>query len=252
MRFRHSDEVRSDHPELVAGALYFTGVGPTADVSSRVEEYTARAAARLAGTSEGRFPEVVAWRRAFARMGLKPTQYRCASESLLRRLRRDGTLPRIHPVVDLCNAISVAYAVPIAALDADRISGPLLEVRHAHGDEHYTTFNGDTEHPAPGEVTYADSAGRAHARRWTNRQSGHSAVGERTSRILVVAEAMHEGGTGTVHEVVKTVAEELAGCWGNVPATAVLTASAPEFTFGDHGDRSSAGAEGASWPRVAP
>lgn len=90
-------------------------------------------------------------------MGLKPTQYRCASESLLRRLRKEGELPRIHPVVDLCNALSVAYGVPVAALDVDRISGPLLEVRHALGDEHYTTFGGDTEHPAPGEVTFVDS-----------------------------------------------------------------------------------------------
>lgn len=233
MRFRHADAIWSDYPELVAGALHATGIGLAADVGPRIAEYTARAETRLAGTSEGRFPEVLAWRRAFARMGLKPTQYRCASESLLRRLRKEGTLPRIHPVVDLCNAISVAYAVPVAVLDADRIAGPLLEVRYAHGDEDYTTFGGGTEHPAPGEVTYADSAGRAHARRWTNRQSGHSAVSEHTSRILVVAEAMHDGGAETVSEAMKTIAEELAAHWQATPATAVLTPSAPEFVLGD-------------------
>lgn len=48
-------------------------------------------------------------------MGLEPTRCRCASEALLRRLRKDGSLPRIHPLVDLCNAISVAFAVPVAA-----------------------------------------------------------------------------------------------------------------------------------------
>jgi DNA/RNA-binding domain of Phe-tRNA-synthetase-like protein len=37
-------------------------------------------------------------------MGLKPTQYRCAPEALLRRLRKEGTLPPLHPLVDLCNA----------------------------------------------------------------------------------------------------------------------------------------------------
>ncbi|WKX68675.1 B3/4 domain-containing protein [Streptomyces sp. XD-27] len=232
MRFRHADAIWSDYPELVAGALRAAGVDSAADVGPRVAEYTARAAARLAGATESAFPEVLAWRRAFARMGLKPTQYRCASESLLRRLRKEGALPRIHPVVDLCNAISVAYGVPVAVLDADRIAGPLLEVRYARGDEHYTTFGGGTEHPAPGEVTFADSAGRAHARRWTNRQSGHSAVGERTSRILVVAEAMHDGGGEVVPELLKTVAEELAAHWPADPAAAVLTPSAPEFAFG--------------------
>ncbi|MEU0250095.1 phenylalanine--tRNA ligase beta subunit-related protein [Streptomyces sp. NPDC006235] len=235
MRFRHADAIWSDHPGLAAGALWATGVDATADAGARVAPYTARAVARLAGSPESEFPEVLAWRRAFSRMGLKPTQYRCASESLLRRLRKEGELPRIHPVVDLCNAISVAYAVPVAVLDADRIAGPLLEVRHARGDEQYTTFGGGTEHPRPGEVIFADCAGRAHARRWTNRQSGHSAVGEGTSRILVVAEAMHDGGADVVPELLKTVAEELAAHWPVDPAVAVLTPSAPEFVFGDQG-----------------
>ncbi len=59
------------------------------------------AAERLAGRTESELEEIQAWRRAFARMGLKPTQYRCAAESLLRRFRKEGALPRIHPVVDL-------------------------------------------------------------------------------------------------------------------------------------------------------
>ncbi|MFJ8186004.1 B3/4 domain-containing protein [Streptomyces sp. NPDC096105] len=231
MILRHADAIRSAHPGLAAGALHATGVDGTADTGPRVAAYTARALARLAGAPESRFPEVLAWRRAFARMGLRPTQYRCASESLLRRLRKEGALPRIHPVVDLCNAVSVAYAVPIAVLDADRVTGPLLEVRPAHGDEEYTAFDGRTEHPAPGEVTYADSAGRAHARRWTSRQSGHSAVSGSTRRILVVTEALHEGGTDTVARTLETLAEELAAHWPVTPASALLTPEAPEFTL---------------------
>ena len=61
-------------------------------------------------------------------MGLKPTQYRCAAESLLRRLRTQGSLPRLHPLVDLCNAISVAYAIPVAVFDVSKLTGD-LEVR---------------------------------------------------------------------------------------------------------------------------
>ncbi len=233
VRFRHADPVRAAFPGLSAGALYAAGVGSPVETGPRAAAYTARASARLAGATEGEFHEVLAWRRAFARMGLKPTQYRSASESLLRRLRKEGALPRIHPLVDLCNAISVAYAVPVAVLDVDRIAGPLLEVRPALGDETYTAFGGAVEHPAPGEVTFVDSAGRAHARRWTHRQSGHSAVGAHTGRVLVVTEAMHEGGAETVAEVLKTVEEEVAAHWGATTATAVLTPAAPEFVFGD-------------------
>ncbi|WP_190018298.1 B3/B4 domain-containing protein [Streptomyces lucensis] len=232
MRFRHAEAVRAAFPELSAGALYATGVDASADTGPRAAVHTARAAARLAAGTEGEFPEVLAWRRTFTRMGVKPTQYRCASESLLRRLRKEGSLPRIHPLVDLCNAVSAAYAVPVAVLDADRVAGPLLEVRPAAGDETYTTFAGGTEHPAPGEVTFVDSAGRAHARRWTHRQSGHSAVGERTRRVLVVAEAMHDSGAEILPELLKTVEEEVAAHWRAVTTTALLTPGAPEFLFG--------------------
>jgi DNA/RNA-binding domain of Phe-tRNA-synthetase-like protein len=231
MRFRHAETVWAACPELSSGALYAAGVDASADTGPRAAAYTARAAARLARATEGEFPEVLAWRRTFTRMGVKPTQYRCASESLLRRLRKEGSLPRIHPLVDLCNALSVAYGVPVAVLDADRIAGPLLEVRPARGDETYTAFGGGAEHPAPGEVTFVDSAGRAHARRWTHRQSGYSAVGERTGRVLVVAEAMHDGGAEMLSELLKTVEEEVAAHWSAVTTTALLTPDAPEFVL---------------------
>ncbi|MGW3067581.1 B3/B4 domain-containing protein [Streptomyces sp. NPDC001130] len=232
MRFRHADTIWATFPELASGALYATGVDARVDTGPRAAEYTARALDRLAGTTEGEFPEVLAWRRTFSRLGVKPTQYRCASESLLRRLRKEGTLPRIHPLVVLCNALSVAYAIPVAVLDVDRVAWPLLEVRPADGDETYTAFGGGVEHPAPGEVTFVDSSGRAHARRWTHRQSGHSAVGEHTRRVLVVAEAMHEGGAAMVPELLKAVEAEVAAHWGAGTETAVLTAAAPDFVFG--------------------
>ena len=110
--------------------------------------------------AESELPEIQAWRRAFAAMGLKPTQYRCASESLLRRFRREGS--RLHPLVDLCNAVSLAYAIPVAVLDLSGITGP-LEARDATGDEEYLTFSGEVEYPAVGEVIFADAAGQAHA-----------------------------------------------------------------------------------------
>jgi DNA/RNA-binding domain of Phe-tRNA-synthetase-like protein len=128
--------------------------------------------------------------RVFDTHRLKPTQYLCASEALLRRLRKKGSLPRIHPLIDLCNAVSVAFAVPVAVFDLSKVAG-YLEVRYAGGSERYESFSGETESPAPREVIFADGGGRAHARRWTNRQSSYSAVREQTRTVLIVAEALH-------------------------------------------------------------
>jgi DNA/RNA-binding domain of Phe-tRNA-synthetase-like protein len=163
-------------------------------------------------------------------MGFKPTQYRCAAEALLRRFRKEGALPRIHPVIDLCNAISLAYAIPVGVFDVSKISEG-LEVRHARGDETYLTFSGEVENPAPGEVIFADAAGQAHARRWTNRQSGRSAVGDTTAEVLIVAEAVHDSAPADVAKLTATVADELHAVWPGSTRTATPTPSSPRFDF---------------------
>ena len=232
VHMQHAAEVRARFPGLVAGVVAADGVSADADVAALVEEHLATARARLGGHPESDLPEVRAWRRAFAAMGLKPTQYRCASEALLRRLRREGTLPRLHPLVDLCNAVSAAYAVPVAALDLDRVDGD-LEVRPATGTEQYLSFAGEEEHPEPGEVVFVDRAHRAHARRWTNRQSAASAVRADTRTVLVVAEALHDTAGRDVAALVGTLARQIAETWSTRPVTAVLTAPEPRFTVPD-------------------
>ncbi len=191
MHFQHADDIWRDFPELNVGALFIDNVRSEVSVEDHVRRFQAIAEDRLGAGSESDLPEIQAWRRTFARMGLKPTQYRSASEALLRRFRKEGSLPAIHPLIDLCNAASLASAIPIAVFDLSNVSD-FLHVRRAVGNESYLTFADETENPEPGEVIFADAEGRAHARRWTNRQSGHSAIRPQTAHALIVAEAMHE------------------------------------------------------------
>ena len=238
MQFEHSTQLRDAYPDLVAGVVRAAGITATADVAGRTAGYLAEARRRLtADGAESGFPEIQAWRRAYTAMGLRPTRYRCAAEALLRRLRLDGELPRVHPLVDLCNAVSAAYAIPVAVLDLDRVDGDLV-VRPARGDEEYVSFAGDTEHPDPGEVTFVDSAGRAHARRWTNRQSGWSAVRAGTSSVLIIAEALHAGAEPAVTRLVADLVTALTDGWSTPTAAAVLTAAAPRFSTPTTGEDS--------------
>jgi DNA/RNA-binding domain of Phe-tRNA-synthetase-like protein len=228
--FQHSSEIWHDFPELVPGVVFATGITSDVAAGDRVAKFTALASSRLEREPESELPEIRAWRRTFAKMGLKPTQYRCASEALLRRFRKEGILPELHPLVDLCNAVSLAFAIPVAVFDVAKVSRG-LEVRYAAGDEEYLTFSGETEQPSPHEVIFADQARQVHARRWTNRQSGLSAVQHATATVLIVTEAMHDTASSDVPELIAAIAAELSALWSITPAVTVLSESAPRFTF---------------------
>lgn len=230
MYFCHSSEIWRSYPELAAGVVLAKSITPTGSVAAQIAKFHTVAESRLATASEGELPEIQAWRRVFSRMGLKPTQYRCASESLLRRFRKDRALPQIHPMIDLCNAISLAFAIPVAAFDAAKITAH-LEVCSATGTEIYLAFSGEEEHPEPGEVIFADHAGRAHARRWTNRQSRYSAVGNDTTAVLIVAEAVHGSADADVRRLTETIVQELTVTWSVTPEARIVTKDSPRFEF---------------------
>lgn len=230
MYFCHSTEIWRDYPELVPGVLLAEGITKAASTHDQVAKYEAIAESRLATSSEGELAEIRAWRRAFSKMGLKPTQYRSASESLLRRYRKDGPLPRLHPLIDLCNSISMAFAILVAVFDVSKIAD-YIEVRYAAGSEIYLAFSGQTEHPNPNEVIFADSSGRAHARRWTNRQSAYSAVRDETSTVLIVAEAMHNGAHADVQKLMAAIEDQLEVICSITARGAILSNLGPRFEF---------------------
>ena len=230
MYFCHSSEIWKDYPELAPGVLLAEGIRKDISGGPRTARFHTIAESRLATNSEGQLPEVQAWRRVFSKMGLKPTQYRCASESLLRRFKKEKGLPSLYPLIDLCNSVSLAFAIPVAAFDVSKIAD-YLEVRYATGSEVYLSFSGEMENPEPHEVIFADGSGRAHARRWTNRQSAYSAVRDETNKVLIVAEGMHSSASTDVQQLLVAIAEELDFTWSITSRFAMLNQFSPRFEF---------------------
>lgn len=80
---------------------------------------------------------LAAWRDAYIAFGSKPQRTPCSAEALWRRLDRDGALTSINAVVDLYNAVSLRYAVPVGGEDLATYQGAPRLVR-ARGTECFT------------------------------------------------------------------------------------------------------------------
>ncbi len=212
------------------GLLVVDQIHPQVEVEARLQPWYQRARERLNEGPESQMPEIAAWRRAYSQMGLKPTKYRSAAEALLRRFKREDNLPRLHPLVDLCNAVSLAFAMPVAVFDLAQVDS-YLEVRHATGTEQYLAFSGEIEIPPANEIIFADAADQVHARRWTFRQSRRSIINPATTRALIVSEGLHESATAEVSQLIEALAAEFKAVWSAPRQQALLTADAPKFEF---------------------
>ncbi|WP_416174189.1 B3/4 domain-containing protein [Enterobacter bugandensis] len=111
------------------------------------------------------------WDNVFKAFGAKPKRTPCSATALRKRVLKDCSLPSLDPVVDIYNAVSVRYAIPVGGENLAAYSGaPRLTL--ADGSEPFDTFKeGEpvVEHPEPGEVIWRDDLGVT-CRRWNWRQ----------------------------------------------------------------------------------
>jgi DNA/RNA-binding domain of Phe-tRNA-synthetase-like protein len=132
-----------------------------------------------------------AWRSAYRAFGAKPQRTPCSAEALRKRVEASGQLPRINAAVDLYNALSLRYAIPVGGENIAAYRGTPRLVR-AVGDELFDTVkDGEpySETVSAGEVIWRDALG-ATCRRWNWRQGVRTRIDEATREMWFVLERL--------------------------------------------------------------
>jgi DNA/RNA-binding domain of Phe-tRNA-synthetase-like protein len=190
--FRYRADLLTQFSEIVGGVVEGRGLHNGPSPTTLQELYLAeQERVRSKGTAPTETSSLVAWRAAFRRFGVNPTQYRSAAEALLRRLDKKGDIPSINTLVDIGNLVSIRYALPVAIVDTRDLISPIT-VHPARGDETFVELdNQQGVHPEAGEVIFTDAAGVVVARRWCWRQSAESAAREETTNVIITVEGHH-------------------------------------------------------------
>jgi DNA/RNA-binding domain of Phe-tRNA-synthetase-like protein len=131
------------------------------------------------------------WRAAYRGFGAKPQRTPSAAEALARRIQGDGQLPTINAAVDLYNAVSVRFSIPIGGENiAGYVGDPLL--KRATGHETFDTVKEGSPYletvPA-GEVVWADDRGVT-CHRWNWRQGLRTRIDATTTRMWFVLDRL--------------------------------------------------------------
>jgi DNA/RNA-binding domain of Phe-tRNA-synthetase-like protein len=192
--FKYDTDILIRYPTVVGGVILARGMtnAPTPkDLQAAFIDEQQTTLKRIGATPLSQMPSLAAWRGVFRSFGVDPTQYRSASEALLRRLTKKGDIPGINLLVDLANLVSIRYALPVAVFDTTSLNG-VVTVHFADGTERYTTLGqGELEHPEAGEVVFSDDTKLVIARRWCWRQSDQSAAQLETTQAIITVEAHH-------------------------------------------------------------
>lgn len=228
--FQYSREIIEQFPEVVGGIIVAKGMknGPSPDALKAAFTAEQQAViARIGETPLSELPSLAAWRRAFSKFGVKPTQYRSAAEALLRRLTKQGDIPSINTLVDIGNLVSIRYALPVAMVDRRGFEGGII-VHFADGSEQFIELDtNEPEHPESGEVVFTDINKIVIARRWCWRQSAESAARDDTTEALITFETQHTGGAEDVARAGEDLLKLLREYAGGEYTMTILAASHP-------------------------
>ena len=106
----------------------------------------------------GDVPPLDRARELYRRFGTDPTRMRPSSEALLRRIKKGESLPRINSLVDVANALSVQFQVPVGLYDLAKVVGDELVIRLGRDGESYEGI-GKEKVNVDGRICVADAAG---------------------------------------------------------------------------------------------
>lgn len=232
MRFRVNPEIFSRFPGYCVGVVVATGLENAAiDVSGTLE-----ASIREAGVAFGKdgrsigTSEIEIWREAFNTFGINPGEFPSSLEALIRTVV-DGTGPSpINPAVDLANALSLRYRLPIGAHDIDRLRGD-FEVRLAMAGDRFAPLGRlELEDVPAGEPVYADE-NEVRTRRWVWRLGERGKVTEASTNVFFPIDGFAGKNDGQVRQAVDDLSELLAGNLGAKTFKLFVDRTEPECTL---------------------
>lgn len=158
-----------------------------ATIEALLNRANARAERHLDSPTLSANDVVKVWRDAYQQFKTKRGA-RCSIENLLKRVLKGNPVGSISPSVDIYNAISLTYALPLGGEDIDAFDGDLRLTITPGGDEFIPLGEHAENDPTlPGELAYLDNTG-AVCRCWNWRDGVRTALTDSTNNAFLLVE----------------------------------------------------------------
>lgn len=212
MKFIVTPEIFTKLPNMYVGVVVAHGINnhqSYPEIDQLLEKYEQVAQVEFHDANVKTRPEIIPYREAFRKININPNRYPCSVEALFKRLSKGKNLPHINPLVDLNNAISLKYTLPMGTHNLDGAHTDIM-MRLARPTDRFIPLGKDqtaTEVPDENEVVYA-VGDDVRTRRWTWRQSDSGKITTDTNSVFFPI----DGFAGVNQDQVNRAIIDLANC----------------------------------------
>jgi DNA/RNA-binding domain of Phe-tRNA-synthetase-like protein len=171
-------------------------------------------------------PRIKPWRAAFSKLGISGSKFQSSIESMAKRILKGDSFPRINPLVDLYNSVSLRYLVPMGGHDLDTLKGN-IHLGFAEGWEPFTPMGGGETMVVPkGELVYRDDQ-EVLTRNWVWRQCEKDKATEKTRNIFIPIDVLGEVGSERAQEIIAELSRLIPRCLGGNILSTLLNIENP-------------------------
>jgi len=170
--------------DLVIGVVTAEGLNNSVD-NKKITDFFIDVVTKQKETLKGQTAKNVydfgQYHAAMRSFGINPSKHQISVEALLNRVSKGGCLASISPVVDLANAVSLKYLVPLGVHDIDSLVDD-LEIRFSNSGD---LFEDSEDRPSnEGEELVYASGNTIRTRKWIWRQMPVGKISEKTTNVV--------------------------------------------------------------------
>ena len=229
MRFSIQRELFDLLPDLTIGMVVAKGVDNTRlseEIDHLLTQVTEEMKKSFAAEKAQDHRRIKPWRNAFSTLGISGSKFPSSIESMVRRILKGDPFPRINPLVDLYNSVSLKYLVPMGGHNLDTLEGD-IHLRFAEGWEPFIPMGGGESVVVPkGELVYRDDR-EVLTRNWVWRQCEKDKVDGKIKNIFIPIDVLGEVGRGCAVEIIEDLSRMIPSYLGGTVLSEMLDRANP-------------------------
>ena len=220
-------------PDLTIGMVAARDVDnthPFKEIDDLLAQAVEEVKKNFVGDKAQEHPRIKPWRTAFSKLGISGSKFPSSIESMARRILKGDPFPKINPLVDLYNSVSLRFLVPMGGHDLNTIAGN-IHLRFAEGWEPFIPMGGGEILTVPkGELVYRDDR-EVLTRNWVWRQCEKDKATEKTKNIFIPIDVLGEVGRERADEIILELSRLIPKYLRGTLFSAILDRNNPSVEF---------------------